>query len=290
MAYHLISGRSKSRGKLDGGVEKGVTWRTVVLTTGEKPIAHHGKAEGASARVLSITAEPLGQVSKSMGEKIEQTSKALRDQYGTAGPAFLAWLTDNRDQWTRVRQVYETNREMISKVAPSGVGARAGHAVGLLAAAAWVGRQSGVLPWVPEHLLGDVEMIKVFGQSLEAALEDSDRTHELDEVLHSTWQQNRIRFHGPTSTINPPQAGWMGQYDERKGLLNWYPEPFKRLCKECGLSPKQACVMLAERGVLVFQSKPGSRVVRVDGGTARVYSTRIKVEIDMVDDDEEVGE
>lgn len=113
IAYALFNGEDKTRAKADGGNRKKRHWNVLVLSTGEKDLETqlsetkiHVKA-GELVRLINIPFEPFQafheftdsslsefEQGKRFAETLEQNSTLY---YGTAGRAWVEYLSENRD-------------------------------------------------------------------------------------------------------------------------------------------------------------------------------------------------
>lgn len=104
--YMLMNGSGKARGLAGGGNRPRVTWRTLILSSGEESaaraveqIGRHVKA-GVETRLLDIPAEVPGahgvfehlHDAPGAATFVHALRQAMLRHHGTAGPAFLEWL------------------------------------------------------------------------------------------------------------------------------------------------------------------------------------------------------
>src|SRR4029453_14062513 len=112
VAYMLANGAGKRRGQPHGGTRPWLTWRLVLLSTGETSLEHHiadtGQRiqAGQEVRLVDVPADAgtgLGMFEDLHGA---ESSKAFADQlreatprhYGHAGRAFVAALSQDRPE------------------------------------------------------------------------------------------------------------------------------------------------------------------------------------------------
>lgn len=93
IVYKLCEGVGRDRGKKTGGVQKLLTWRNAILTTGEFPISTFSSGGGAVNRVVEIDCKDI----KIFQNPVEVVSR-FKTMYGTAGPLFVMWLQDGHGQ------------------------------------------------------------------------------------------------------------------------------------------------------------------------------------------------
>ncbi len=107
IVYRLCEGIGKDRGKKTGGVQKILTWRNAILTTGEYPISNTTSGAGAVNRIIEIDCKDQ----KIFKNPVDVVSR-IKNNYGGAGAVFVQWLQDgkNLDIVIEIRKRY--NREL----------------------------------------------------------------------------------------------------------------------------------------------------------------------------------
>ena len=86
--YKLAEGIGRGRGTKTGGIEKTLTWRNCILSTGEFPILNESSGAGAVNRVLEIDCHDEKLFADGHG-----AAEILRLNYGWAGKKFVQGLT-----------------------------------------------------------------------------------------------------------------------------------------------------------------------------------------------------
>ena len=87
--YMLNEGKSKLRGRKEGGLDKNLQWRTIAVTTGEEPLVDVNHHAGAKNRVLDIYGKPFERE-----EDARNIYKVTKTEFGTAGTKFLEKLIE----------------------------------------------------------------------------------------------------------------------------------------------------------------------------------------------------
>ena len=114
--YDLTTANGRTRGAAAGGIRKTARFESLVISTGEQPLADFGDAGGARARVLTIGGPPwstgpaVNRVSDAVAAFQRRTLDSLADNYGHAGRMFAAGLVgmtedDRRELRARFRQL-----------------------------------------------------------------------------------------------------------------------------------------------------------------------------------------
>jgi hypothetical protein len=103
--YDVSQGRGRGRGS-PKGLARQLSWQTVLLTSGEQPVASFTQAGGTRARVLESWGSPFGEQCQGTGEIVRKLNHDVKQDYGHAGPRFVHFLLQNRDKWEEWREEY----------------------------------------------------------------------------------------------------------------------------------------------------------------------------------------
>jgi hypothetical protein len=134
LVYSLINGTGRTRGQRDGGVRETPSWRTIVLSTGERSLAGETAATGAQVRVVHL---PVGGFGELAAQAIDGLRAESAANAGCFGRAWIASLVDVCD-WAPFRAALtaETNRLRADALDPL-QGRVAGYFALLYAAERW---------------------------------------------------------------------------------------------------------------------------------------------------------
>jgi len=94
LVYQFTQGRGKDRRLPKAGLQGTATWRGILLSTGESPIAELSTEHGTSghyARILSFAGPPWG-IGEEAGRMARDSRAALLAHYGHAGPLWIRYL------------------------------------------------------------------------------------------------------------------------------------------------------------------------------------------------------
>lgn len=92
--YQFSGGRAKGRGSIEGS-RKEMTWKNILISTGEVPLTEYAKkAGGAAARVIALIDEPFGKVNNNY---FSELYLALEENYGAVGLEFLKKWQDGKE-------------------------------------------------------------------------------------------------------------------------------------------------------------------------------------------------
>ncbi len=108
IVYRLCEGIGKDRGKKTGGVQKILTWKNAILTTGEYPISNTTSGAGAINRIIEIDCKDQ----KIFKNSVDVVSR-IKKNYGGAGAVFVQWLQDG-DNLERVIEIQKKYNQEIN--------------------------------------------------------------------------------------------------------------------------------------------------------------------------------
>lgn len=275
--YMLVAGMNKFRGKSDGGLQDMLSWRIFVVTSGEVPTGELGGAEGAAARILSITAQPLGPISDETGRRIAQSLSAMEDDFGVAGPAFVRWLMSNRDLWPQIREIYEKCYTGVAALTKSGAGNRASHVIALLEAASWCAHQALPLPWPHMSLLRDAQMVNILAGAIQQTKDSSSKTASVYEQLMSFVGRNPDRFwrDDDERIKKTPAGGWVGRNSAEHDTIDFHTDAFKELCSKWKVGERVVLRSLAATGKLRIREGTSRNAVQERVGAERFWFYKI---------------
>lgn len=129
--YMLMNGVGKTRGAKEGGLRETQSWRTVVLSTGERLLAEEGAATGAQVRVLQLQVSGFGELGAA---EVDEVRRACEENYGHVGRAWLeAWLETSADMRSAHRTALKAFVRAFQERAVGGLRARQALSWALLA-------------------------------------------------------------------------------------------------------------------------------------------------------------
>jgi len=101
--YMLINGAGKSRGDRSLQIRKTMSWRTVVLSTGEHELVDEQANTGAQVRVLQFRVRGFGKLD---GAGVDTLRDACERNYGHVGRTWIESLVEIED-WTPYVEIFE---------------------------------------------------------------------------------------------------------------------------------------------------------------------------------------
>ncbi|MGH3414861.1 MAG: DUF927 domain-containing protein [Actinocrinis sp.] len=200
--YQVAKNRGKARG---GGYPSMLPWRTVVISTGERPALSFTTQQGAAARVLSLRGAPFG----NDGQESADAANAVRDgvaaAYGSAGPAFVAKLVQLLKQPGASARLRERHGELASQLAgASDLSRRRAPMVAAVYLAAQLAYEFDVLPFEPAKIEAWRELL--------TGDEPTDNRPEMAlDALREYAAAHPGEFRPAGRQQEAPIAGWSGR-------------------------------------------------------------------------------
>jgi putative DNA primase/helicase len=293
--YQLTSGTGKKRLKRDSTLRPPLTWRTMVLSTGEmrmadKLIEGNLRARaGQQVRLIDIPADAgmgFGVFSHAGADGdakvLADTLKiASRTSYGTAGPEFVRRLIANGvDKSTdAIEATIKTFQKHYTPPSADPQVLRVCDHFGLVAAAGELARELGVVHWKAAAAIEAAR--QCFADWLEnrGGAEAGEVQAAISQVRLFIEQHGDSRFEPadapPPHPVNN-RAGWYkGGGVHREWLIP--PETWKAEVA-LGLDPQLVARVLADRGMLIRGNDGGlTRVMKIHGKSMRVYVVKASI-------------
>lgn len=129
--YMLVNGVGRTRGAKEGGLRDTQSWRTVVLSTGERQLySEDTAATGAQVRVLQLQVDGFGQLD---AKGVDNIRRACEGNYGHLGRQWIEeWATADHDSLERARAGQRAMVQRAQSEAKDNLSARQAEAWGLL--------------------------------------------------------------------------------------------------------------------------------------------------------------
>jgi putative DNA primase/helicase len=287
--YQLAGGTGKGRLKRDSTLRPSLTWRLMMLSTGElrmadKLIEGNQRARaGQEVRLIDIPADAgagfgvFGHAGPDDDtKKLADTLKgAARTSYGTAGPEFVRRLIANGiDQSTDA--IKETIKAFQKQYAPpdaDGQVLRVCDHFGLVAAAGELARELGVVHWKKGAAMEAAGQCFADWFENRGGAEAGEVQAVIAQVRLFVEQHGDSRFEPTDKSSERPvnkRAGWYkGEGEHREWLIP--PETWKAEVAR-GHDPQFAARVLSGRGMLISGNDGGlTRVWKIQGKSQRGY-------------------
>jgi putative DNA primase/helicase len=289
--YQLASGTGKGRSARDGSLRTPLTWRVMVLSTGEMPMAtkinedRNGRRAqaGQAVRLLDIPAD----ANKGFGvfdhagadndaaRLSDAIKRAARTAYGTAGPAFVKRLAAENTK-EAAKDLTKAVETFVDRHAAGSDGQvrRAAQRLALIGAAGEMAAGWGIVPWAPGEAFAAAEAALASWVEGRGGTEGAEVREAISRVrlFIETHGDSRFEPVDKSDDFRPVtnRAGWRkGAGSERVWLVpaeTWKTE----ICS--GIDAGLAARVLADRGMLARGDDGFLKVHRIEGRSQRAYT------------------
>lgn len=257
VVYGVTQGKSRGRGRRQGGLQDVTNFETVLLTTGEQPATKLAETQpGVMARVIEVTGTPCRDK-----KQADLLTAVTTRNFGHIGPAFVEYLRD-QDEVTLTVRLGELKREL-AEHAQSRIAGRRADSVAVLRLTNELGHQAGLVPalsletWIWLMNGGDAVMV-----------EDEDVPRKaLKDLLEWAWS-NKASFYGGSDDPFPSSRDTPGRWAVTEGYVAIASSLAPKILKDKLRydSPDMLFRTWKERGWLSCQSNKG-RTWRVPVGS-----------------------
>ena len=269
IVYMVASNVGKQRMRRDATVRSSHQWRTLVLSSGEKPIAillaeGHSKRAHAGQLVRAIDV-PAKRTKNSAFDRpnptfdskafVEDMKRAASTYYGTAGPEFVRLLVNAKIGADDVRSLVDafTVKALESVKDDSGQAHRAAQRFGIAATAGELAIELGLLPWPKGQLIEDALILFKAWLSERGGAEPAEIRQMIAQarLFMEAHSESRFDLVEPSDPDRKPvnnRAGYRkGEGDDRR----WYVTPEVWRSEICdGFDPIDMAKLLIERGMM----------------------------------------
>jgi hypothetical protein len=273
--YSIPSGRDRGRGSLDG-TRITDTWRTVLLSTGEQSAVDFTTGDGgAHARVISIWGAPFGDGDNA--EIVKRFTDGVTKNYGHAGPRFIKFLLDHKNDWSTWRDAYdELKLHYADKAGHDPVANRmSAHFATLSMTATLV---HAALPELkPTQPIR--EIINAIFAATKASFEEADRSKSALKFIYEFAVSNQNKFWRDSSSDDAgkpyePHGGWAGRWDQNWSTIDFVPAYLKTLLDKEGYEARAIIRAWGSGGWLKGEGTSHQRSIRLNGEKMKVYSIK----------------
>jgi putative DNA primase/helicase len=295
--YQLASGTGKGRSARDGSLRSSLTWRVMVLSTGEMPMAakinedRSGRRAqaGQAVRLLDIPADANrgfgvfdhAGPDNDAARLADAIKRAARTTYGTAGPAFVRRLVaeNGKDAAKHITTAVETFVDLHAAAGSDGQVRRAAQRLGLIGAAGEMAADWGIVPWKPGEAFAAAEAALASWVEGRGGTEGAEVCAAISQVklFIETHGDSRFEPAEKSGDFRPVtnRAGWRkGTGSERVWLVpaeTWKTE----ICS--GLDAGFVARVLADRGMLLRGDDGFLKVHRIEGRSQRAYTITAEI-------------
>jgi putative DNA primase/helicase len=237
--YQVTQGRGRSRGSLKGA-RFTQSYSSILLSTGEEPIASLTQAGGTRARVLELWGPPFGGESRELGELVSEVNRTVFENYGHAGPRFVQFILSKKNDWSRwKKELSHIQSEYQKRAGGNSVAIRYVDSLALVNLTAAMAHAALDFPW--EY----ADPVETIWNDLMREASEADRAAAALLYIESWMLSNAHTFlgrHESDSNNRPriPALGWSGRWDHPDvwDYVAFYPHKLKDLLRQQAFNPE----------------------------------------------------
>jgi uncharacterized protein (DUF927 family) len=263
IVYSLTNGEGRGRGSISGLRVSG-SWRPIVFSTGEHPLAEASQDQGLRARTLLLWGSPFG--GPDQGESVRTVATLCRTNYGWGGPLIVQWLLDHRAEWPALRSEYEqTYANLITAASGGNLADRYASYFAVMLIGARIAHEAWGVPGNATAVLEGLYRESV------AEVEESNYGERARDAVVSWAMANRASFYGSHDQDRRPKeffGAWGGPGDD----LSIYEFKLKEFLRTQGFTYEATLRTWRDKGWLRIQAD-GRRFGfprRIDGAVQRL--------------------
>lgn len=303
IAYMLSNAKGKNRAHHAGGLREAITWRIVMLSSGEIGLGDHmasiGQKLHAGQTVRFIELPGNAEMGLGMwntthhlpdGKAFTDHLKQAGKQYhGSAARAFIGKLIENREEGQRITE--DVERAFFADHVPAEAGGqvkRVASSFALVAAAGELAAHWGICPWSKGDATDAASLMLEAWRAERPAtenLEEAQILKHVRNVIESNWMGRFVDWgrateeHADLSRM----AAVHNSLGFRKKEDRWTAEkPFFRFyvttgqfaeefASKAGFKPRQVAKVLKQHGILKTDGKASTLRETLPNGDARSY-------------------
>ena len=284
VVYSLGNGFGKLRGAKNGGLQKTLQWRNIILSTGEMPLIRESCMDGVGSRVLELYGRPIAD--EATAREMHQVSER---HYGHAGKRYIEYLADEvlsedgrlenlfRDMQEHLRAEYGKQREGEPGVHFDNI---AVLCLGDYLSSLSVFSLDSEEAWAQAVKLG-VELLENNAQ-----LQPEDSIQRAWDFTVDWIGSNRVHFQSPMINYSFVRYGSFAA-----NHVNLIPSTFRKALEDAGFSYAKSVKGFVSRGwfdsFIDTDGKNRSQYqCKIDGVNMRVFRCKLKVGVDDGSEDD----
>jgi hypothetical protein len=271
--YMLINGVGRVRGAKEGGLREGHSWRTVVLSTGERMLAEQEAATGAQVRVLQFLVSGFGKLD---APGVDGLRRACEENHGQVGIEWLGALLETSDEeWVahraalraRTKALQERAREPL-RARQAGFFALLEHVESIAHSVLGIGRENGATMRALFETPGDAGVVvqTAAARALDTVREWLARSpRSFPRLVTSSSGQRVPKRDGPQSDV----CGYVDDHDNEVLLV---PGALRGYLGERGMDANIVTREWRAAGLLRCDEGLCTTTARIDGKKVRVMA------------------
>lgn len=277
--YDVCQGQTRGRGDPRGGRKEVHSFRTVMLSTGERPLTSFSQAGGTRARCLELTEPPFGLPTEETRLDVNRINRELTQHYGHGARAYMRTIMARRDDWPVWQAEYHARSDVWAQHIAPGAGARTADYLAAIETAAVIANAALCLP--PAHTTALALLLDV-AQRQSASAPPEVRGLDVAWQWAVAHQQEFYGRHRTTGGKDPepiqPSSGWAGVWNEQDDwdVIYWIPEQLRRVLDNAEFDADAVLDGWSRRGWL--EHDPGRNTKKLPLAlTAMAGGARIRV-------------
>lgn len=264
VVYDVASGSTRVRGSVKG-MQKARAFRTVLLSSGESRITSFTKDGGMHARVLSVWGPPFK--GRNKASLVSEINRELMLNFGHAGPRFVQFVLENRDQWLVWKKTHrKIEREYMDMADGDPILSRYSDYYATLSLTAHLACEALDFNW-------SYDPIEALWEDLAGGIEGADNAKAAfmdvidfiysrpDNFYDNTGESDKWSYQKKKGkNQKQPFSGWLGRWDREGewGYIYIFPERIKEFLDKSGYEVDEVLSGWRENGWLKTN---GSRYV-----------------------------
>jgi len=270
--YSVIGNGGRGRCGPGGGTQRTDNWATVLIVSGETPVAAMTNKGGAIARTFSLWGSPFGRVDQTTAALARQLNRDLASHYGFAGPELVRYLARFHGMWSTWREEYfDRVAQLEHRAGDNAVACRMASALATVSITARLVHEALDLPW------RRADPVDELGVALIAHAADADFATRALEAAVDWARGNRHRFFEIDRPSQRHQnRSWAGRWDQGGAYLGIRPPVLKRVLREAGFDFEATIRTWRGRDWLVTDRSSGKSTYRAVVGRDRPWLVAIR--------------
>ncbi|WP_257128327.1 DUF927 domain-containing protein [Bacillus cereus] len=259
IVYQFTQGSEKIRGSLTG-TQKAGTWKSIMLSTGEKKITEFGHNAGVAGRAITLTESPFGDNATELVNNIEMN---VNEYFGTAGKSFATWLTQQDIEPWREKYV-DLRNQYIALAENNNVVKRLAKYMSILHVSALM------LNECFDAQIQDCMLYDVWSRMLEDN-EEVDKPKQAMVYLYEQCLMNKPKFVKNKESYEIPDTWGDWQYENNVDKIIIYPTKVKELLNKEGYDSQTIIKEWKNNGWIIGESGRNTLTKRLLlGGKAKM--------------------
>lgn len=272
MLYMLINGGGRTRGQRDLSLRETPTWRTVVLSTGERQLADESTATGAQVRVIQFPVLGFGKLHAAEVDEIRDACAAVAGAFGRRWIEMLLRIED----WTPYRESLRGFVRGLRAQTKDPLHNRAAAYFAVLAVAEGLAHELG---------LGEAD-----GTTMTRLFREQGRRERVSSLAERSMLLVKDWIAGEADAFPPLELSPSGALEPRRisarslngfrkdGVVLILPRQLRAFCDQHHLSMREVVREWEQRGWVQHDAGRMEKAVRVGAQILRFYAIYVDLE------------